>query len=403
MTTDTATPGTPTSSTPTSSTRTPGTTEQITKAGTAEADTGVHSHLVRIGQLSTMLGVPQWTLRRYADAGHIPVVRARGQQRRFDPQLVREALSRLGRAGGNTDSLATADAGPLQRPHDRVTGEVTPASTEPVTPPTWEREYQIDGLEEDLVWRDAVAATRIDADTPASKLLEYSLEEMVNNAIDHSGGTTVTVRLWSTPDMLAFQVADNGEGAFTHLRKGLGLEDDFEAIATLTKGKQTTWRERHSGEGIFFTSKMNDIFKITANGKAWTVDNVRDDQSVGIAGDTTGTRVYGQVDPNTTRTSSEVFARFIDDDYAFTRTRPSVKLASLGLRFASRSEARRLMAGLGEFTEIDIDFAGVSEVGQGFIDEVFRVWANNHPDKALNPINMNAAVEFMVRRGLGRT
>ncbi len=404
------------------------TTDTTTTVGAA-TPRGPALTLVRIGELSEMLGVPHWTLRRYADAGQIPVIRATGQQRRFDPDRVRTALAQLERAGADTTPSATpgdhrdrkpptgdtaADAvpggsdataaGSVESHPDRapVPGQITPAPTEPTTQPTWERDYQLTGLEEDLVWRDAVVGADIDTDTSASRLLEYSLEEMVNNAIDHSGGTGVTVRIWSTQNMLAFQVADNGEGAFAHLRKGLGLEDDFDAIATLTKGKQTTWRERHSGEGIFFTSKMVDIFRITANSKTWTVDNPREDQSVGIVGDTVGTRVYGEVDPNTTRTSSEVFARFIDNDYAFNRTRPSVKLASLGLRFASRSEARRLMAGLGEFTEIDIDFAGVSEVGQGFIDEVFRVWANNHQDKALNPINMNPAVEFMVHRGLAR-
>jgi anti-sigma regulatory factor (Ser/Thr protein kinase) len=404
--------------------------EHAAKSPTPTSGHTAASELVRIGQLSEILGVAPWTLRRYANSGRIPVVRSEGQQRRFDPSLVRAALADIDSADFDSDADAGAgdasrpdqprsaehpldkliETGPETRPAHTgpvetgpVAGEITPASTEPSTPPTWQRAYQLDGLEEHLVWRDASAGAGIDTGTPASRLIEYSLEEMVNNAVDHSGGTRVTVCVWLTPDLLAFQVADDGEGAFAHLRKGLGLEDDFDAITALTKGKQTTWKEKHTGEGIFFTSKMNDIFKMTANGKTWTVDNPREDQSVGMTGDTVGTTVYGQVDPHTTRTSSEVFAQFIDDDYSFTRTKPSVKLAALGLRFASRSEARRLMAGLGEFTEIDVDFAGVTEVGQGFIDEIFRVWAQNNPDKTLNPINMNRAVEFMVRRGLTRT
>lgn len=379
-----------------------------TTTSSSTAPVEVPPRLIRIGELSEMLGIPHWTLRRHADAGQIPVVRAKGQQRRFDPDRVRAALAQIDRARADTDSGApdlVPRAVDLSEPEPGhpVPGEITPAATEPTIPATWEQDYPLDGLEEHLVWRKAVADTGIDTDRPATRLMEYSLQEMVNNAIDHSGGTRVSVRVWSTPDMLAFQVTDDGEGAFAHLRRGLGLEDDFDAIAALTKGKQTTWRERHSGEGIFFTSKMVDLFKITANGKTWTVDNLLEDQSVGITRDTVATRVYGQVDPTTTRTSSEVFARFTNDDNAFTHTKPSVKLASLGLRFASRSEARRLMAGLDEFTEIDIDFADVSEVGQGFVDEVFRVWAQNHPDKTLNPINMNPAVEFMVHRGLARS
>lgn len=90
------------------------------------------------------------------------------------------------------------------------------------------------------------------------------------------------------------------------------------------------------------------------------------------------------------------------EGFEFVRTRPVVKLFGLGLRFVSRSEGRRLLDGLDEFTEIDVDFAGVQDVGQGFVDELVRVWPQEHPGKTINPINMNEAVEFMVRRGLHR-
>ena len=66
----------------------------------------------------------------------------------------------------------------------------------------------------------------------------------------------------------------------------------------------------------------------------------------------------------------------------------------------SRSEARRLSHGLERFKDVIVDFAGVESVGQGFVDELFRVWASNHDDTSLEPVNMNAAIEFMVRRGL---
>lgn len=51
---------------------------------------------------------------------------------------------------------------------------------------------------------------------------------------------------------------------------------------------------------------------------------------------------------------------------------------------------------------MDVDFAGVTDVGQGFVDELLRVWPRTHPGKAVNPVNMNAAVEFMVKRGIRR-
>jgi hypothetical protein len=64
----------------------------------------------------------------------------------------------------------------------------------------------------------------------------------------------------------------------------------------------------------------------------------------------------------------------------------------------SRSEARSVLHTLGRFGEVVLDFAGVEAVGQGFADEVFRVWARAHTDVRLLPVNMNENVDFMVRR-----
>jgi hypothetical protein len=112
--------------------------------------------------------------------------------------------------------------------------------------------------------------------------------------------------------------------------------------------------------------------------------------------------VYCRIDPQTQRVLAEVFREFTED-HAFVRTRPVVKLFEIGTEFVSRSEARRLLDGLDtDFEIIDVDFAGVTDVGQGFVDELVRVWPRTHPGKSVNPLNMNDAVEFMVRRGLRR-
>jgi hypothetical protein len=88
------------------------------------------------------------------------------------------------------------------------------------------------------------------------------------------------------------------------------------------------------------------------------------------------------------------------DEHQFSRTRTVVRLFSFGVEFISRSEAKRLMHGLERFSEVLIDFAGVEAVGQGFVDEALRVWPNQHPQTAVQPIGMTGPVEFMVRRGL---
>ena len=80
-----------------------------------------------------------------------------------------------------------------------------------------------------------------------------------------------------------------------------------------------------------------------------------------------------------------------------------VKLFQIGTSFVSRSEARRLLDGLDtDFEIVEVDFTGVSDVGQGFVDELLRVWPKDHPGKTVIPTNMNPAVEFMFQRGLMR-
>jgi hypothetical protein len=85
-------------------------------------------------------------------------------------------------------------------------------------------------------------------------------------------------------------------------------------------------------------------------------------------------------------------------EHEFAKTRTVVKLSAIGVEFVSRSEAKRLLHGLERFREVVLDFGGVQMVGQGFADEVFRVWPRDHPDVRLLPVSMNDAVAFMVER-----
>jgi diguanylate cyclase (GGDEF)-like protein len=91
------------------------------------------------------------------------------------------------------------------------------------------------------------------------------------------------------------------------------------------------------------------------------------------------------------------------DEYGreqFSKTRLHVKMFQFGERFVSRSEAKRITQGLEKFESVILDFRGVEWVGQGFVDEVFRVWAGRHPRTRLEPVNMSEAVGFMIKRGL---
>jgi anti-sigma regulatory factor (Ser/Thr protein kinase) len=245
---------------------------------------------------------------------------------------------------------------------------------------------------------------------PEAAVVQYALSEMVNNALDHSGGSQVDVRVKVTPERVVLGIDDDGVGAFARLRDTLGLGSLVEAAAELTKGKVTTQPERHSGEGIFFTSRSVDRFELWANGLQLVVDRARLDVAIlardgsGGAGEPAtappGTQVRLLLLRPARRTLQDVFAEYTVD-LEFSRTRTVVRLFGLGKDFVSRSEARRLMHGLERFRQVVLDFEGVPGIGQGFADEVFRVFATAHPGVELEPVNMNEAVRFFVDRACG--
>ena len=264
----------------------------------------------------------------------------------------------------------------------------------------------LSGLEEDVIW------DRIRGDLPkipnapenVESILRYAFTEMLNNAVDHSGGNEVTIMFWVPGERWAFEVYDDGIGAFRHVRERLGLEDDEAALEQLTKGRETTAPERHTGEGIFFTSHMVDRFELDANRLRWIVDTERGDQAVGESPEHPGTRVRCEVDPETERTTLEIFDAFVDrDTFEFSRTIVPLRVFRRGDRFISRSEAKRLGTRLDRFNEAVLDFDGIKEVGQGFVDELFRVWARDHPGTRLLPVNMSPVVERVVLRALPRS
>ena len=308
---------------------------------------------------------------------------------------------RLARAAGVTRQAAHYHLVRMARAGE-VTRQGAGRSSHYVAAADLARTYPIEGAEEHAIWRDvrSVSCVRVLHKEPLDTA-QYAVTEMVNNAIDHSFGTFVRVAVRCLPDTVVFDVTDDGIGAFESVRRGHSLVDTFDAIQHLSKGKQTTVPERHSGEGIFFTSKAVDLFELEANGRRWVVDNRRRDQAVGASMRQTGTRVLFEVDRSSTRTIRELFDEYTEpQELTFDRTRVTVALAQRGGDFVSRSEAKRLANGLERFGTVVVDFAGVEAVGQGFVDELFRVWQRAHPGTRLEPINMNPAVSAMVRRGL---
>jgi anti-sigma regulatory factor (Ser/Thr protein kinase) len=263
--------------------------------------------------------------------------------------------------------------------------------------------YPISGLEEHRVWKEMLQADPRLQELPSNvrAIHNYAFTEMLNNAIDHSKGRWIDVSKYWTDDRLTFEIDDDGVGAFRKVREKFGLPDDFAALQEISKGKTTTDPEHHTGQGLFFTSKAVDHFMLEANGLRWRIDNLVADQAVGDASRTSGTRVLWSLDNPSKRILKDVFDAYADPEVeGFSRSRAVVSLFKSGDSFVSRSEAKRISRGLERFREVIVDFSGVREVGQGFVDELFRVWASDHPEVRLTPTNMSSSVEAMVRRGL---
>ena len=255
-------------------------------------------------------------------------------------------------------------------------------------------------IAEDRVWSELAAElpalSKLGPD--ARSVFQYAFTEMLNNAIEHSGSREIQVSIEAIPRGLAFEIIDEGRGALANLRRTLRLPSELDALAQLSKGKLTTLPAGHTGEGIFFTSKVADRFTLESGTLRWEVDNVRDDLGVGEVPRRRGTRIRFEAATRVRRKLAEVFAAFTDG-LEFAKTRVVIKLFAIGTRFVSRSEARRVAVGLDRFREVVFDYRGVDEVGQGFVDELYRVWAAAHPDIKLTSVGANDAVAFMLRRG----
>ena len=123
--------------------------------------------------------------------------------------------------------------------------------------------FAIGGADEDRIFARVEQRLESDLDLlgpDARETLAYAFTELVNNAIDHSLGSEVVVRLAILSGSFHLRIDDDGIGAFESVRRCRRGLDLIEAAAEVTKGKVTSMPERHTGEGLFFTSRAADFF-----------------------------------------------------------------------------------------------------------------------------------------------
>lgn len=233
-------------------------------------------------------------------------------------------------------------------------------------------------------------------------ILHFAFTEMLNNAIDHSRSRRAQLELRLTPYDVRFSIRDYGVGVYASIASMYGLTSEREAAGELLKGKTTTFAERHSGEGIFFTSRAGDRFALRSHGIELEFDNHLPDIFLKVSRPIKGTLVTFSIGRNARRQLKNVFDEFAppEHDYRFEKTKIAVRLFQEN--YVSRTEAKRLLSGLEKFKEVVLDFQKVRTIGQGFADEIFRVFKNAHPEVSIVVVHAAPVIEQMVRHVVDR-
>ena len=267
----------------------------------------------------------------------------------------------------------------------------------------FERELSLAGLEESQVYDDLAIALNLSRLPPnVEAILHYAFTEMLNNAIDHSMSDRCAIEFCLDAAKAMFTVRDAGIGVFHSIADKFDLPDEQTAMIELTKGKTTTMPGAHSGEGLFFTSRSADRFVLRSHRLQIEWDRDRDDVFVSDPRLTKGTCVQFEIRLDSRTRLEDVFTEYAPEkyDFEFQKTRVHVKL--LRRDYVSRSEAKRLLHNLHKFSEIELDMRDVTHVGQGFADQVFRVFAAANPKILIRATNASKAVDAMLKHAGSR-
>lgn len=259
---------------------------------------------------------------------------------------------------------------------------------------------------EDRIYMDKIRRYIDGLPDNVRRIWEYSFMEMMNNAIDHSEAEKVEICLAQNPLNTSITILDNGVGIFRKIQAFYQFPSIDDAINELFKGKLTTDTEHHSGEGIFFTSRVLDSFAAISDGRIFTHNNY-EDVLENLEGssmsqtwkDVKGTCICMKLSNSSQKVLKEVFDMFSDVDGGFTKT--EIPLKNIYDTFpVSRSQAKRLCNRFEHFEKVFLDFSGIEEVGQGFAHEIFVVFAKKHPETEIIPGNANESVTKMINHVL---
>ena len=168
------------------------------------------------------------------------------------------------------------------------------------------------------------------------QIWQYSFMEMMNNAIDHSTAETVIVSIYTNYLNTTIIIDDNGVGIFEKIKEYYNYDSLDDVVNELFKGKLTTDSKNHSGEGIFFTSRVLDRFAAVSSGRIFTHDkyyemlrNLEDTEELKHWKNKKGTLIFMQLSNYSKKILKEVFDMFSDVEGGFTRTHIPIKNMAL--------------------------------------------------------------------------
>lgn len=264
-----------------------------------------------------------------------------------------------------------------------------------------DEQIDLTATREEEVWgkiRNSESIQR--ATEQAQDIFRFAFTEMLNNAIEHSKSGVGHVKVWADRGVLEFSIRDFGVGIFQSVMTKKRLESEIEAVQEILKGKLTTDPARHSGEGIFWTNKIADRMSIASYRYELIIDNIIGDFAIQKLDEAlVGTEVKFEIEGSTNKSMSALFHRYSSDEkMTLDTTVIPVKLYEVDDAWVSRSQARRVLQGLERYKRIVFDFKGIKLIGQGFADEIFRVFQIAHPDIVLEAINMGETVRLLVER-----
>ena len=250
-------------------------------------------------------------------------------------------------------------------------------------------------LKEDQIFHEKISPYLDNLASEIREICEYGFSQVMNNVISHSEGKTCQVHISRNEGIFSFRIMDDGVGVLSKVTKHFSLENEHHAVLELSKGNMTTDPDHHTGDGLFFVSRLFNRFILESSGLIWKHDLKNEEWSATQVNGKKGTSVFLEMNSMSNRSLKNTMKEYsVNGGMIFNRTCIPVLLSKLDSEHLfSRSQARRLTQNLDEYKNVCFDFTGLDMVSHSFADEVFRVYQKEKPHQKLEWKNSNIELE----------